>query len=137
MRKINFISPLEALAFIVVIGLGALIIYQQFISLSSVANDKERKADINAIHYNLEEIYFKDNKNYPLSISRDNLTALDNEALTDPEGYRIDDPGSSYHYEPLGCSESKCDSYYLYADLENEPRYEKRPASYVTSVNPL
>ena len=91
-----------------------------------MADDKARKISINAIHQSLQEVYVKQHDSYPLAINKEVLPTVDPDVLNDPNGQHINEVTSQYHYEPFGCSENKCEAYYLYADLEKEGRYEKR-----------
>ncbi len=87
--------------------------------------DNDRKTAINAMHYSLEEVYFKANNAYPRTINPDNLRSLDPELFKDPYGRNISDPASDYRYEPSGCEGDSCKRYILRADLEHESDFVK------------
>lgn len=94
--------------------------------VEAAIRDTERKTAVNAIHYNLEEVYYKKTGYYPERLSKSTLSAIDPELLTDPDGYGIGDPKSSIKYESSECSlDGKCQSYTLRAELEREAEYAK------------
>lgn len=92
------------------------------------ARDDKRKTAINAMYYNLEEVFYAKNQFYPNKIDAKQLPAMDPELLTDPNGFAInDDTGlSNYHYEPVGCNGDKCTGYTLRTALENEADFIKK-----------
>ena len=119
-------TVVELIVVIVLLLGSAFLLIQQNNHADQVARDKERKTAINAIHLSLEEVYFKENKNYPKKINTSILPSVDSSLFEDPNDNQINTPESDYHYEPADCQGDKCKSYLLYADLEKEARYEKR-----------
>ena len=87
--------------------------------------DDMRKTAINAMYYALEESFYKRNGYYPETISEENITVIDPALWTDPLGFNLGNPLSSYSYEPANCSQGKCKEYILKADLEKEDTYIK------------
>ena len=50
---------------------------------------------------------------------------IDPALWTDPSGYNLGDPASSYSYEAANCDQGKCQEYILKALLEKEDIYTK------------
>lgn len=94
-------------------------------NLDAMQRDEDRKTAINAIYYALEESFYKQHNYYPETISEENITVIDPALWTDPSGYNLGDPLSSYSYEPANCKDGKCKEYTLKAILEKENEYIK------------
>ena len=94
-------------------------------NLDALSRDETRKTAINAMYYALEESFYKDHNYYPETISEENITVIDPALWTDPNGYNLGDPKSSYVYEPADCDNGHCQRYTLKADLEKEATYIK------------
>ena len=94
-------------------------------NLDAMDRDETRKTAINAMYYALEESFYKDHGYYPESISESNITVIDPSLWTDPFGYNLGDPLSSYSYEPANCKDGKCKEYTLKANLEKEDAFVK------------
>ena len=95
-------------------------------NLDAMARDEDRKTAINAMYYALEESFYKDHGYYPSEISEENIKVIDPALWTDPNGFNLGDPLSSYSYEPADCdSKNHCKKYTLKADLEKEDTYIK------------
>lgn len=93
--------------------------------LEVAQRDSDRKIAINAMYYNLEDVFFAANKFYPQALTADQLRGLDPALLKDPDDVAIGDANSDYRYEPKDCVDGKCRSYELRADLENEADFVK------------
>ena len=106
-------------------GLLFLFFFIQKTNLDAFARDEDRKTAINAMYYALEESFYKENHYYPETISEENITVIDPALWTDPDGYNLGDPKSSYSYQPADCDNGKCKKYILKADLEKEAAYTK------------
>ena len=106
-------------------GLLFLLFFVQKNNLDAFSRDEDRKTAINAMYYALEESYYKQNGYYPETISEENITVIDPALWTDPSGYNLNDPKSSYSYQPADCDNGKCKRYILKADLEKEATYVK------------
>ncbi|MBR2993826.1 type II secretion system protein [Candidatus Saccharibacteria bacterium] len=116
------------LEIIIVATFASLLLILFFIqksNLDAMKRDEDRKTAINAMYYALEESFYKDHKYYPESISEDNIKVIDPALWTDPLGFNLGDPASSYSYEPANCTDGKCKEYTLKADLEKEDAYIK------------
>lgn len=99
----------------------------QYLTLSAMERDEQRKTAINAMYYSLEEGFYAENGYYPQTISDSVLTTMDPELFTDPNGINLGTEGSSYTYEPADCDdEGHCQQYTLRAQLEHEDDYIRR-----------
>ena len=78
------------------------------------------------MYYNLEEVFYEEKGYYPEKISDENLKAMDPELFTDPNGINLGESDSDYRYETTDCTEGKCKSYTLRADLEKEDDFVKK-----------
>ena len=106
-------------------GLLFLLFFLQKGNIDAFDRDEKKKTAINAMYYALEESFYKDNNYYPEFISEDNIKVIDPALWTDPDGYNLGDPASSYSYEAANCKEGKCKEYTLKAHLEKEDTYIK------------
>lgn len=121
-RGFTVLELIIAVVFLLVIGT---IFFVQKRDLEIAKRDTQRKTAINAIYYNIEDVYHPANKAYPEKITADQLPGLDPTQLKDPDGVTIGDQNSEYRYEPKDCKDGKCKSYELRADLEKEADYVK------------
>lgn len=113
---------------IVVALFGSLLLILFFVQKSNIdamERDNDRKIAINAMYYALEESFYKEYGYYPETISEENLPMIDPALWTDPLGFNLGDPVSSYSYEPANCEQNKCKEYILKAVLEKEDAYLK------------
>lgn len=116
------IEIIVATAFLLFAGT---LFYMQKQDLRTAERDNNRKVAINAMYYNLEEVYYLKNQSYPKTITAANLTAMDPELLKDSNGKRVGEQSSNYRYEPSSCDGDACKSYTLRADLEKESDFVK------------
>lgn len=140
-------TVIELLVVVTILAVASLLFFYQKNSLQTANLDERRKTAINAIYYNLEEVYHPKNGYYPAELTSSNLSAVDPALLTDTHGVKIDDKMdtaslddatkealknsdtrlSEYVYEPLNCdNEGKCKSYTLRVTLANEAEYVKK-----------
>lgn len=114
---------------IVIVGVFATLLFVVFFvqksNIDAMQRDEHRKIAINAMYYALEESFYKEHQYYPEQISEDNLKVVDPALWTDPDGYNLGDPESSYSYEPANCKDGKCKEYVLKSTLEKEDTYIK------------
>ncbi|MBR3132008.1 type II secretion system protein [Candidatus Saccharibacteria bacterium] len=114
---------------IIIVGVFAsLLLILFFIQKSNIDafnRDDDRKTAINAMYYALEESFYPEHKYYPETISEENIKVIDPALWTDPNGFNLGDPLSSYSYEPANCKDGKCKEYTLKAQLEKEDDYTK------------
>ena len=123
--KMRGFTVLELLIVVVFLGIVGTVFFIQKRDLEVSARDSARKTAINAIYYNLEDVFYPANKYYPQNLSSDLLKGLDPSQLTDPSGIMIGQTGSNYRYEAKDCKDQKCKSYTLSADLEYEADFPK------------
>jgi len=125
MRKQSGFTVLELIIAMVLLVLAGTVFYIQERDLEVAKLDSDRKTAINAIYYNLEDIFYAANKFYPEVLTDDQLKGLDPNLLKDPAGLAVGEYGSNYRYEPKDCIDQKCKSYTITADLEHEADYSK------------
>jgi type II secretory pathway pseudopilin PulG len=127
-------------AFVVLVTLAIFFAIQRS-DLEVATRDQTRKTAINAMYYNLTEVFYVQNKYYPETISRDNLKAIDPALFTDPDEVTLDgnkctytdaddkpanDGNCNYHYTPSDCNEKgECQKFKLTADMQAEAVYSK------------
>lgn len=124
MRQRGF-TVLELIIAIVLLVVAGTVFYIQKRDLQVASRDSQRKTAINAMYYNLEDIYAPAHQSYPAALQADNLRGMDPELLKDPSGIAVGQYGSNYRYEPKDCQGNVCKSYTLTADLEQEADYVK------------
>ena len=125
MERQKGFTVFELIVAIVFLLVAGTFFYIQKRNIDVAANDSARKVAINSIYYNLEEVYYAANGAYPEYLTADQLTGLDPELLTDPNGIKVNQEGSDYTYTPKDCTDGKCKSYTLTANLENESDHTK------------
>jgi type II secretory pathway pseudopilin PulG len=126
MKKKNGFTILEILIVGVFAALFVILFIVQKSSIDAMNRDEKRKTAINAMYYALEDGFYAQNKYYPETISEQNIKYIDPALWTDPSGYNVNDPLSTYFYEPADCEEGRCKEYTLRAELEKESVYIKR-----------
>ena len=126
MNKKSGFTVIEVCVLVVFLVVAGAIFVIQKGELQQQFNDKTRKTAINAMYYNLEEVFYKQNGYYPKTINEKTLTAIDPNLFTDPLGVVLGEEGSQYRYEPTDCDGEKCQSYTLRADLDLEEDYIKK-----------
>lgn len=122
-------TVIELFFAIVVLSVIAVLFWNYKNDIESLSRDDTRRTAINAMYYNLEDVYFVKNGHYPQTINRTNLTAMDSVLFTDPDGVEIGKSDSDYRYEPIGCQEERCSGYTLRAIMEREADYVKKQRS--------
>lgn len=125
MKRAHGFTVIELIIVIVFLGATTVLLLVQKANLSATQRDNERKTAINAMYYNLEEVFFEKNGYYPAKIDSKTLRAMDPQLFTDPDGTKMNDQGAEYHYEGLNCDNDKCKGYKLSATLEKEAAYVK------------
>ena len=119
-------TAIEIIFVVIILGFASILFFVQKDNIETIARDNSRKVAINAMYYSLEKSFYAANDYYPESISSDNLTTMDPDLFTDPDGTVLGEAGSNYTYAPTDCSDNKCKSYTLTANLENEADYVKK-----------
>ena len=125
MRNRHGFTIIELVVVVAFVGLLFVFFFVQKTNLDALARDEDRKTAINAMYYALEESFYKTNHYYPEIISEENITVIDPALWTDPSGYNLGDPKSSYSYQPANCDNGRCKEFILRADLEKEEDYIK------------
>lgn len=125
MPKQKGFTVLELIIVIVFLLAVGTVFFIQHRDLEVGRRDSERKTAINAMYYNLEDVFYAANKAYPEKLTPDQLKGLDPALLKDPEGVMIGEQNSNYRYEPKECVNGLCRSYELRSDLENEMDFVK------------
>ena len=123
-RKSGF-TILEIIIVGVFASLLLILFFIQKSNIDAMERDEDRKIAINAMYYALEESFYQDHHYYPETISEENIKVIDPALWTDPLGFNLGDPASSYSYEPANCKDGKCKEYILKATLEKEDTYIK------------
>lgn len=125
MKKQRGFTVLELIIVVVFLLVVGTVFFVQRRDLQVANRDSQSKTAINAIYYNLEDIYYAANNAYPETLTADALKGLDPSALKDPDDVTIGDENSTYRYEPKDCTNGLCKSYELRADLEAEADFVK------------
>jgi len=125
MKRSDGFTVIEIIVAILFLGAVTAILLIQKGDLSAVTRDNERKAAINAMYYNLEEVYYPKNGFYPSAIDSKTLAAMDPSLFTDPNGVALGKANSNYRYDGTDCTNNQCKSYTLRAKLEKEADYIK------------
>jgi len=130
MKHTRGFTVLELIIAIVFLVIAGTIFFIQKRDLEVAGRDTLRKTAINAIYYNLEDIYYPAQQSYPEHLTADQLKGLDPNSLKDPSGKAVETEGSDFSYTPKDCQDNKCKSYTLTANLENEADYVKTSRSH-------
>jgi type II secretory pathway pseudopilin PulG len=125
MKRQSGFTVFELIIAVVFLVVAGTIFFIQKRDLEVANRDTVRKTAINAVYYNLEDIYYAGHQGYPEHLTADQLVGLDPNALKDPSGKAVETTGSDYSYTPKDCQNSNCKSYTLTANLENEADYVK------------
>ena len=124
MHKKGF-TILELVIVATFLSLLFVISFIQKSNIDAMDRDNDRKTAINAMYYALEESFYPEHHYYPEFISEDNIKVIDPKLWTDPNGYNLGDPSSSYSYKAANCKDGKCQEYILSSRLEKEDTYTK------------
>jgi len=125
MKRSQGFTVIEIIVVILFLATASILLFIQRGNLAAQQRDTQRKTAINAMHYNLEEVFYAKNGYYPAKIDSTTLTAMDPSLFTDPDGTAMNAQWSEYHYTTSNCDNDKCKSYKLSADLEKEATYTK------------
>lgn len=126
MKQSRGFTVIEIVVVLLFVAIGATIYFTQKASTDAAARDDSRRTAINAMYYNLEEVYYPQAGYYPQTIDSKTLRAMDPAFFTDPSGKKLGEAASTYLYQPTDCStDGKCRHYTLTAVLEHEAVYTK------------
>lgn len=125
-KKNRGFTILELIVVIVLLGVGSWLFFSEKSRIDATQRDNLRKISINAIYYNLEEVFYEKNHYYPADIDSKILPAMDPELLKDPDGIKINEALSSLRYTAKDCdTNSQCKGYELKSIMEREADYIK------------
>lgn len=126
MKHSRGFTVIELLVILVLLGVGGWVFFTEKATLDATERDKSRKTAINAMYYNLEEVFYEKNKYYPTAIDSKTLRAMDPALFTDPDGVKMGEQESDYRYDGTSCStDGKCKAYKLSSAMEREGEYIK------------
>jgi type II secretory pathway pseudopilin PulG len=126
MKRSQGFTVIELIVVIAFLAGATVLLLVQKNNLGATQRDTDRKTAINAMYYNLEEVFYEKNGYYPSKIDSKTLRAMDPALFTDPFGVKINEAASNYRYEGTDCTDNKCKSYTLRADLEKEDDFVKK-----------
>lgn len=126
MKRSHGFTVIEIVVVILFLSVATTLLLIQKNNLSASQRDDQRKTAINAMYYNLEEVYFEKNGYYPAKIDSKTLRAMDPALFTDPKGVKLNEQDSNYRYAGNNCSNDQCKGYVLEAELEKEATYTKK-----------
>lgn len=124
-RKSGF-TVIEILVVIVLTITSAILVLVQKNNAEATMRDRERKIAINAMYFQLTNVFYKQNNYYPEKISPEILNGVDPALFTDPWGTFMGDVGSNYSYQASNCEDSRCQSFKLSSFMEKEAGYIKQ-----------
>lgn len=82
-------TVIELIVVTFVLAIAGVLVFLQVNNLKISNQDDQRKTAINAMHYALEEVYYKQNKSYPASLTSATLPSVDPALFTDPDGFTL------------------------------------------------
>lgn len=80
-------TVIELVVVAAVLVTAAILTFVQINNLRVASEDSQRKTSINAMHYALEEVYYKKNGHYPATLTSATLPSVDPQLFTDPDGF--------------------------------------------------
>lgn len=119
-------TVIELIAVTILLLVIGAIFWVQKNNVEMAARDDQRRIAINAMHYSLEDVYYKQHQSYPKTIDEKVLTSMDSALFTDPLGAKLGTTASNYRYEPTDCDGTACRGYSLRAIMENEADFVKQ-----------
>lgn len=126
MKRSHGFTVIEIIVVILFLSVATVLLLIQKNNLSAAQRDDQRKTAINAMYYNLEEVFFEKNGYYPAKIDSKTLRAMDPTLFTDPSGIKMNEQDSDYRYTGNNCNNDQCKGYVLEAQLEKEATYVKK-----------
>jgi prepilin-type N-terminal cleavage/methylation domain-containing protein len=127
-------TVIELLVVLVILIVGAWLFFSEQDNVNAVQRDSARKVAINAMYYNLEEVYYPQHNYYPQHIDSKTLRAMDPALFTDPTGIALGESDSDYRYDATGCStDGHCTGYTLRSIMERESDYTKTNRSHTNN----
>ena len=127
-------TVIELLVVLVILIVGAWLFFSEQDNVNAVQRDSARKVAINAMYYNLEEVYYPQHNYYPQHIDSKTLRAMDPALFTDPTGIALGESESDYRYDATGCTtDGHCTGYTLRSIMERESDYTKTNRSHTNN----
>lgn len=126
MKRSQGFTVIEVIVVVAFLAFASVLLLMQRSDLVASQRDNQRKTAINAMYYNLEEVFYSKHGYYPSKIDKDTLTAMDPELFTDPDDTEINTTDAQYHYDASNCQNDKCKGYKLSAEMEKEATYVKK-----------
>ena len=127
-------TVIELLVVLVILIVGAWLFFSEQDNVTAVQRDSARKVAINAMYYNLEEVYYPQHNYYPQHIDSKTLRAMDPALFSDPTGIALGESDSDYRYDATGCStDGHCTGYTLRSIMERESDYVKTNRSHTNN----
>lgn len=127
-------TVIELLVVLVILIVGAWLFFSEQDNVNAVQRDSARKVAINAMYYNLEEVYYPQHNYYPQHIDSKTLRAMDPALFSDPTGIALGESDSDYRYDATGCStDGHCTGYTLRSTMERESDYTKTNRSHTNN----
>lgn len=123
LSKLGF-TIIELMVCIVVIAAISVLALTNVRGARAEQRDAQKKSDINAIFFQLEAFH-EANGYYPKTIDGNVLKGIDPDSLIDNNGKSISDGTGAYVYSAENCTEAKCKTYVLRAELEKEAVFQK------------
>lgn len=87
-RQTGF-TVIELLFVAVVLTVAGFLVFSQINSIRVANDDSRRKTAINAMHFALEEVYYKKHQSYPATLNSATLPSVDPTLFTDPDGFTL------------------------------------------------
>lgn len=125
MKRTAGFTIVELIAVIIFASIATGILLYQKANIEASQRDEKRKTAINAMYYNLEEVFYDKNNFYPNAIDSKTLRAMDPELFTDPAGRKLGEAESDYRYDPIDCEKDQCKAYKLRSRLDKEADFVK------------
>lgn len=127
-------TVIELLVVLVILIIGAWLFFSEQDNVNAVQRDSARKVAINAMYYNLEEVYYPQHNYYPQHIDSKTLRAMDPALFSDPTDIALGESDSDYRYDATGCStDGHCTGYTLRSIMERESDYTKTNRSHTNN----
>ena len=127
-------TVIELLVVLVILIIGAWLFFSEQDNVNAVQRDSARKVAINAMYYNLEEVYYPQHNYYPQHIDSKTLRVMDPALFSDPTDIALGESDSDYRYDATGCStDGHCTGYTLRSIMERESDYTKTNRSHTNN----
>lgn len=118
-------TTLEIIIAIVFLGTLFVLFLNQANQVDKKLRDQERKTSINAIYFNLTQIYYKQNGYYPETLTPEIISGVDPAIFSDPNKILIGEDDCDYQYQTSGCNNNQCKNFTVSSKMELEATYTK------------